>query len=172
VPARSRVAATIAAVIAVASAVVIVVMVARWASDDGHASAPLGLRTTAAVAPFAGYRAVRAAVDGRCVRLVVADTPQRRSDGLRDVDDLGPYAGMLFAQRGDSDGGFTMAGLTRPLDIAWFAADGARVGATRMPPCPDKTEAQCPVYRSDRSYRFAVEVPAGARPPGSIASCG
>lgn len=171
-PARSRVAASIAAVIAVASAVVIVVMVARWASGDSHASAPLGLRTTAAAAPFAGYREVRAAVDGRCVRLVVADTPERRSDGLRSVDDLGPYVGMLFAQRGDGGGGFTMAGLTRPLDIAWFAADGARVDATRMAPCPGKTEAQCPVYRSDGSYRFALEVPAGAHPPASIAQCG
>jgi len=172
VPARSRVAATIAAVIAVASAAVIVVMVARWASDDGHASAPLGLRKTAAGAPFAGYRAVRAAVDGRCVRLVVADTPERRSDGLRGVADLGPYAGMLFAQRGDSDGGFTMAGLMQPLDIAWFAADGKRVDATHMAPCPDKTEVQCPVYRSARPYRFALEVPAGGRPPASVAPCG
>ena len=75
------------------SAVVIVAMVVRWLDDDGRAPAPLGLARSAAVAPFAGSEEVRAAVDDRCVRLVLADTPALRTAGLRGADDLGPYAG-------------------------------------------------------------------------------
>jgi uncharacterized membrane protein (UPF0127 family) len=160
----------IAAVVAVASAVVIVLLVMRWATDNGAAPVPLGLASSPAVVPFTGYREVRAAVDRRCVRLVVAATDAEKRAGLRDAADLGPYAGMLFAERGDSDGGFTMAGLDRPLDITWFAADGARVGSARMPACP-RAEADCPVYRSERAYRFALETPAGAHAAASIAPC-
>jgi len=161
----------VAAVVATASAVVIVLLVMRWATGDGRAPTPLGLATTPAAAPFGGYREVRAAVDGRCVRLVVAGTDAEKRAGLRDVDDLGPYAGMLFAESGASDGGFTMAGVDRPLDITWFASDGARLDAARMAACPDRGEADCPVYRSRRAYRFALETPAGAHPATSITPC-
>jgi uncharacterized membrane protein (UPF0127 family) len=177
VPGRSRPfpaagwAATVAAVVAVASVAGIVLLVVRWAAGDGRAPAPLGLASVPAVAPFTGYREVRAAVDGRCVRLVLADTDVLRTEGLRGVDDLGPYAGMLFAERGSSDGGFTMAGVDRPLDITWFAADGSRLDSARMAACPDRNEADCPVYRSDRAYRFALETPAGAHAASSIAAC-
>ena len=168
---RSRVAVGVAVGVAAVSAVVIVVMVVRWATGSDRAPAPLGLPATAAVAPFAGYREVRAAVDGRCVRLVLADTPKRRADGLHGVADLGPYAGMLFAQRDDGDTAFTMSGLARPLDIAWFAADGSRIGATRMAPCPRGSRADCPEYRSRGAYRFALETPAGARLVSTIGPC-
>ncbi len=169
-PARSRVAARVAAVVAAVCAVGIVLLVMRWATDSGRAPVPLGLVSTPAVAPFTGYREVRAAVDGRCVRLAVADTDARRSDGLRGVNDLGPYAGMLFAERGDSDAGFTMAGVDRPLDITWFAADGSPVGSARMTAC-HAAEADCPVYVGAHSYRFALETPAGAHPASSIGPC-
>jgi uncharacterized membrane protein (UPF0127 family) len=164
-------AVVIAATVAVVSAVVIVVIVMRWTDDDGRAPTPLGLERSAAVAPFVGYSEVRAAVDGKCVRLVVADTPSLRIDGLRDADDLGPYGGMLFAEDGDSHGAFTMSGVDRPLDITWFAADGSEVDSARMAPCPDRSEADCPVYRSDTAYRFALETHRGAHPAASIAPC-
>jgi uncharacterized membrane protein (UPF0127 family) len=163
--------ATVAAFVAVASAVGIVLLVMRWTTGSGRAPAPLGLASTPAVAPFTGYREVHAAVDGGCVRLVLADTDPLRSEGLRGVDHLGPYAGMLFAERGRSDGGFTMAGVDRPLDITWFAADGSRLDSARMSACPGRSEADCPVYRSDRAYRFALERPAGAHAASSVGPC-
>jgi uncharacterized membrane protein (UPF0127 family) len=177
VPARSRPnaatkwAATLAAIVAVASSVGIVLLVIRWTDDGGRAPVPLGLETTSAVTPFTGYREVHAAVDGRCVRLLVAATDGQRRDGLRGVDELGPYAGMLFAEPGSSNDGFTMAGVDRPLDITWFAADGTRLDSARMAVCPDRAEADCPVYRSERAYRFALETPGGAHPASSIAPC-
>src|SRR5439155_1691079 len=95
----------------------------RYPSDD-FAPAPLVLHTTRAGPPYPGYPEVEAAIDGTCVRLAVADTPARRERGLRGVGDLRPYAGLLFAQRGDTNAAFTMAGLTHPLDIVWYAAAG------------------------------------------------
>jgi len=154
----------------VVSAVVIVAMVVRWLDDDGRAPAPLGLARSAAVAPFAGSEEVRAAVDDRCVRLVLADTPALRTAGLRGAADLGPYAGMLFVEDGDSRGAFTMSGVDRPLAITWFASDGSRLDSARMAPCPDRSEADCPLYRSDRAYRLALETP-GGDPASSIGPC-
>jgi uncharacterized membrane protein (UPF0127 family) len=165
---RARLA--LAAAIALMSAVGIGVVVARWVTDDAPAPVPIALRTAKAAPPFAGYREARVAFGSRCVRVVIADTDERRANGLRDVNDLGPYAGMLFVQSGDSEAAFTMSGVTRPLDIAWFAAGGAPVGATRMAPCPE-ADAGCPLYRAERSYHFALETPAGASPQVSVSPC-
>ena len=102
-------------------------------------------------------------------RVVVADTPARRERGLRNFDiggagGLGPYAGMLFVQPRDSEDAFTMSGVGRPLDIAWYAADGSRIDSARMAPCPRRSAARCPLYRSRRPYRLALETPARTRP--------
>jgi uncharacterized membrane protein (UPF0127 family) len=167
---RSRLAAAVA--VALVSAVGSGIVVARWVSGDGRAPIPLGLRASPAGAPFAGYREVRVAIDGRCVRVVVADTRARRERGLRGVDDLRPYEGMLFAERGDSDAAFTMAGVDMPLDITWYAPAGFRLDATRMRPCPRTDATRCPVYRSQRPYRFALEAPAGALSSAPLAPCG
>jgi uncharacterized membrane protein (UPF0127 family) len=166
---RSRIAT--AGAIAVASAIGSGVIVAHWVSADASAPAPLGLPTTTAVAPFPGYPEVQAAIDGTCVRLAVANTSARRERGLRGVDDLRPYAGLLFAERGDSTDAFTMAGLTHPLDIVWYGAAGFRVDQARMEPCPND-DGKCPEYRSEHPYRFALETPAGAFAAGPIAPCG
>ena len=100
----------------------------------------------AASAPFPGYRETRLDLDGRCRRVAVADTVSLRADGLRGHVDLGPYAGMLFVFDGDTAAAFTMSGVTAPLEIGWYAADGSRVGGAHMAPCPDRTQADCPVY--------------------------
>jgi uncharacterized membrane protein (UPF0127 family) len=166
---RARVAVAVA--VAVISAAAIVIMVAHRLAGVGPASPPAGLHETAAVAPFVGYREVRIALNGRCVRVVVADTRTRRERGLRGtVGRLGPYGGMLFAQATDGDSAFTMAAVTGPLDVAWYAANGTEIGAVRMRPCPHDT-AQCPRYRNGAPYRFALEIPAGARTPTRLVRC-
>jgi len=158
----------------VLSAIGIAVIVHGWVTDDARSAAPFGLRERDAVAPFHGYREVRIALadkpNGTCARFVVADTEARREDGLRGAHDLGPYAGMLFAQPRDSRVVFTMAGVNDPLEIAWYASDGTRIRATHMAPCPNGGE-DCPLYRSPRAYRTAIEVPGGRSLPQQIAPC-
>jgi len=162
----------IALAIAILSAAGITVLVVRWFGGPSRASLPAGFESAAATAPFTGAREVHLSLAGRCVRVAVADTPALRARGLRGVTDPSPYAGLLFAQHADGDTPFTMAGVAQPLAIAWYDAHGREVGAARMHPCPHGSDASCPVYRSPRPYRLALELPAGsAPPPAQLAPC-
>jgi len=158
-------------------AVVVVKVLDEVADPAPHAGGiPLTAvlpRSVAAKPPFEGLSEVKAAIGyDRCLRLVVADAEDERVDGLRDhTSDLGPYDGMLFVYPGPTDTGFTMSGVTDPLDIAFFAQDGARNSTHLMAPCPDKAERECPIYRADGPYVFAVETKAGKLPHGPITAC-
>src|SRR5262245_45771176 len=116
--------------------------------DDGTASFELG-EVRAAAAPFADFSETHVALGDRCLRVLLARTPAQRWQGLREVRDLAPFDGMLFVYTSDSDARFTMSDTVIPLDIGWFAADGSPVDRTRMTPCPDGSDATCPVYPSD-----------------------
>src|SRR3954468_12258068 len=84
----------------------IVFMTARFVSDSDDADkgdstfalAP----TTRAAAPFTAFDEARVAVDEQCKRLLIARTIEQRVQGLRDVEDLAPYDGMLFVFPADS----------------------------------------------------------------------
>lgn len=130
-------------------------------------------RAVPAKAPFEGLSEVNAAVGhDRCLRLVVADSESERVSGLRDhTADLGPYDGMLFVFPGPTETAFTMSGVDDPLDIAFFEQDGSRNSTLAMKPCPAKAETECPVYRADGPYVFALETKAGQLPHGPITAC-
>ena len=106
--------------------------------------------TATAAEPFQGFGEARVAVGDGCLRVLVASTEQQRAQGLRGVRGLGPYAGMLFVFPSSTDARFTMAQTPLPLDIGWYASDGAAVDHTRMTPCPNGTDATCPAYASRR----------------------
>ncbi|HEX5630327.1 MAG TPA: DUF192 domain-containing protein [Acidimicrobiia bacterium] len=90
--------------------------------------------------------------------MAVADTPERRTQGLMGVTDLGDLDGMLFVFDADSTSGFWMKNTLIPLDIAFFTAEGVLVDLLRMTPC----EADpCPVYEPAGSYRYAIETEIG-----------
>jgi uncharacterized membrane protein (UPF0127 family) len=164
-------------VVAIIVSVVVVKVLVEVADPDPHAG---GIPVTAvlprsvpAKAPFEGLSEVHAAIGyDHCLRLVVADTEEERIAGLRGhTADLGPYDGMLFVFQGPSESAFTMAGVADPLDIAFFEQDGARNSTLAMKPCPDKAETECPVYRADGAYLFAVETRSGHLPAGPITAC-
>ncbi|HEY3673419.1 MAG TPA: DUF192 domain-containing protein [Acidimicrobiia bacterium] len=162
---------------AIALSVVVVKVFDEVADPEPHPGAgsfaAVLRRATDAVAPFEGLSEVRAAVGhDRCLRLVVADSEDERVAGLRDhTADLGPYDGMLFVFAGPSESAFTMSGVADPLDIAFFDQNGARNATRAMPPCPDKAENECPVYRADGPYVYALETKAGELPSGPITAC-
>ena len=104
-----------------------------------------------------GFETSTITVGDREMVVAVADTPDKRSQGLMGVTDLGGLDGMLFVFQVDSDGGFWMKDTLIPLDIAFFAVDGTFVDAMTMTPC---TEDPCPSYRPRGSYRYALEAPA------------
>jgi uncharacterized membrane protein (UPF0127 family) len=158
------------------SVVVVKVLDAVGDPDPNAGGLPLTAilpRSVDAKAPFVGLSEVKAAIGyDRCLRLVVADTTEERVAGLRGhTADLGPYDGMLFVFQGPTDANFTMSDVTDPLEIAFFEQDGARNSTRVMKPCPDKAENECPVYRADGQYVFAVETKPGQLPSGPITAC-
>ena len=165
------------------------VAVAAWfvtarALDDGSTASTSGdesaqpagaigdaLRSTSpASAPFAGLTTARLSVDGDCRHLVIADSLDERVQGLRGRSDASPYDGMLFVFDGPSTSPFTMSGVPAALDIGFYAADGSPVSRLRMEPCA-KAEAECPVYRSDGPFVYALETGAGQLHSGSLGAC-
>jgi uncharacterized membrane protein (UPF0127 family) len=168
--ARLRLAAVVAVISAIGIVVLAVQIASRGSGSDG-AHLPLGLETRPASAPFAGYRETSIEVDGRCRLVAVADTEALRAQGLREKVKLGRYAGMLFVFGGESVASFTMSGVSQPLEIGWYSGDGKRVNAENMAPCPNRSQADCPIYSAGRSYRVAVERPGGSPSPGQLSPC-
>ncbi len=164
--------------LAVATTAVVVLAVVLLGSDDDSGSdavsSPLSAgiaRQVPASAPFTGLGELNVGIGGRCLRLAVADSLAERVAGLRDHADLGPYDGMLFVFPGPTETPFTMAGVTVPLQIGFYAPDGSRRNALLMRPCPDKAESRCPVYRADGQFLYAVETPKGGLPSGPVTAC-
>lgn len=148
----------------------IVFLAARLQSDSGSA-APFSLASTSrAIAPFTAFDEARVAVDDDCKRLLIARTSEQRVQGLREVESLAPYDGMLFVFPADTDGRFTMANTPLPLDITFLDANGQPVDSKTMEPCPEGTDEDCPMYASKGRYRYALELPAGAG-GGAISTC-
>jgi uncharacterized membrane protein (UPF0127 family) len=172
---RRAIVTTLLVLGAIALAVVVVKVLDAVGDPTPHAGGlPVSAvlpRATPARAPFAGLSELKVAVGyDHCLRLAVADTLDERVAGLRDRTDLGPYDGMLFVFQGPSNSGFTMSGVTVPLDIAFFGSDGARDSTRAMKPCP-KAEPACPVYRSDGPYVYAIETLGGQLPSGPLTAC-
>jgi len=111
--------------------------------------------TTAPTDRIAAARDV--AIDGVTWRVLVAG-----DEGMRGRTDLGDAAGMLFDLGGEvqpSAVAFVMDGVSIPLDIAWFAADGQLLGIARMTPCAAEP---CPRYVAPAPFRWTIEAPVGA----------
>lgn len=100
-------------------------------------------------------------LDGRELFVAIADTPEKRRQGLMEVDDLLDLDGMLFVFDSDTSGGFWMKNTVLPLDIAFFDAQGRLVDGFVMEPC---TADPCPTYLPGGNYRFALEMEAGTMP--------
>ncbi|MCS7006262.1 MAG: DUF192 domain-containing protein [Gaiellaceae bacterium] len=115
-------------------------------SDTGTASVPASLR-----------------LDGVPFRPELALTPEERARGLMGRA-RAPADGMLFVFPSDTRGAFWMKNTRVPLRIVFFDARGVRVRELRMAPC---RADPCPLYDPRRSYRFALELPAGDRRPAA-----
>jgi hypothetical protein len=121
-------------------------------------SAPPTATTSLTLGDLTDWEVGTVVVNGTELMVAVADDSGERAHGLMGVDDLGSLAGMLFVYESDSEGGFWMKDTIIPLDIAFFAADGALVSLQTMEPC--QTDP-CPLYYPGGSYRFVLETPAG-----------
>jgi hypothetical protein len=153
--------ARIAVAAAAALALTLVLTLTR-SREEGRAAVLPFAPTRRAAAPFGSFAEARVGIGDACVGVLVAATGSQRVQGLRGVRSLGPYAGMLFVYPDDTTARFTMASTPLPLDIVFYDAAGVPVDRSRMVPCPEGGDADCPTYASRRRYRYALETPAGA----------
>ena len=151
--------------------VVLVIAIVAWRSSDGGGSNATTVVTDvgAARAPFTGLTAGTITVGGKQLHVVIADDESERVQGLREKSDASPYDGMLFVFPSDAVVSFTMARVPDPLGIVFFDADGRVVDRMRMEPCPNGTDATCPLYTAKGPFRYALETGAGVVYDGPLA---
>lgn len=89
-------------------------------------------------------------VGDQSLRAYLATTPRQWRQGLLGQD-LADVDGMLFAFGSDVHLAFGMAGMSVPILIAFFAADGTFVDLTWL-------AINAESYRPDRPYRYALEL--------------
>jgi uncharacterized membrane protein (UPF0127 family) len=159
-------------VLAACALIGLIVLVVHAGSGDNGTGQLHFASTRPAVAPFEAFSEAHVAVGGNCVRVLVAATPSQRTQGLRGITSLDPYAGMLFVNAVDTNARYTMAGTPMPLTITFFDADGRPVDSTEMTPCPHGSDATCPEYASRKRYRFTLERPTSApSTTGNLGPC-
>jgi uncharacterized membrane protein (UPF0127 family) len=95
------------------------------------------------------------------VSVWVADSAEERGRGLMGVTDLGEAAGMLFVFDAEGVHRFYMWQTPMPLDIAFFAADGAYVDSASMEPCLQPPSDACARYAATEPSLLALELPVG-----------
>lgn len=109
--------------------------------------------------PFEGFGSGTVLVAGsEVLDVLVAETTDQRRQGLMFVEDLNGWDGMWFVFDEPTSGGFWMKNTVMPLSIAWVDARGTVVAVADMEPC---VTDDCPTYRPDAVYSFALEVPQG-----------
>lgn len=159
----------------VAGAVVVILAIVGfvvWESsrdDGGEDAGEVVSNVESARAPFAGLSAGTITVGGKALRVVVADDEDERVQGLRQKSDASPYDGMLFVFPSDGLVSFTMATVPDALEIVFFDAAGRVVDRMRMAPCPNGTDATCPLYTPKGPFRYALETGAGVVYDGALA---
>lgn len=91
--------------------------------------------------------------------VLLADTPEERQTGLKGIEVIpGGADGMLFVYEIPAPVRYVMLGVPIPLDIWFFAPNGALIGGTEMAPCPAEP---CPLYPSPAGVSWVLETTAG-----------
>ena len=158
----------------VAGAVVVILVLAGFvvwqaSGEDSVDAGGVVSNVESARAPFTGSTAGTITVGGKELRVVVADEEDERVQGLRQKSDAAPYDGMLFVFPADGLVSFTMATVPDALEIVFFDANGRVVDRLHMAPCPDGSDATCPVYTPKGPFRYALETGDGVVYDGALA---
>ena len=81
---------------------------------------------------WADYEVVTRTIEGRSVRLLVADSPSKRKQGLMYVRNLEEYDGMLFTFEVVGIRAFWNQNTFLPLELVWVN-NGEVIGRDRLP---------------------------------------
>jgi uncharacterized membrane protein (UPF0127 family) len=157
--------------------VIVFVLILLWGSN--RPANPSFADTTASTAAGPTFAEKKIGVGASCLRVQVADTKEKRSQGLRDRDGMDGFDGMVFEFPDVLPGPgmidhtktrFTMSGVRFPLTIGFYDESGLRVDAVDMEKCSG-TDGQCPSYGSQGDFRTTIETPKGKLPDGPLTAC-
>ena len=111
-------------------------------------------------------------VGGVEIPVEVADTPQRKLQGLSDRLVLPADTGMLFPYERQSRYNFWMKNMHFPLDIVWIGADCKVVDVTLNAPPPEPGQAwnELPLFSPKLPAQYVLEINAGEAQAKSIAA--
>jgi uncharacterized membrane protein (UPF0127 family) len=159
--------------------VVVFVLVLLWGSNRPANPTFADTATTASTAAGPAFAEKKIGVGASCLRVLVADTKEKRAQGLRNRADLDGFDGMTFEFPDVLPGGgmmdhqktrFTMSDVKFPLTIGFYDESGLRVDAVDMEPCSG-ADGDCPSYGSKGDFRVALETPKGKLPDGPLTAC-
>ncbi len=157
----------------------VIVLILLWGSNRPANPMFLDEATTATTAAGPALAEKNVAVGASCLKLLVADTKEKRAQGLRDRNNIEGHDGMVFEFPDVLQSGgmmdhnvtrFTMSGVRFPLTIGFYDEGGQRVDAMDMEPCTS-SDGNCPSYGSKADYKSAIETPKGKLPEGALAAC-
>ncbi|MEK7680988.1 MAG: DUF192 domain-containing protein [Patescibacteria group bacterium] len=96
------------------------------------------------------------------LRVLVADTQERKIKGLGGRKSFGKYGGMIFPFSAPDKHGIVMRDMKFPIDIFWIANGKVVDIAPNVQPEHGKSEAELMVYWPRVSSTLVLEMPAGA----------
>jgi uncharacterized protein len=98
---------------------------------------------------------------GTIILAELADTPQKRAEGLMYREHLGPDRGMLFIFSQAQAWVFWMKNTKIPLDLIWMNEKKQIVHMEQRVPICTRTDDSCPQYRPNENALYVLELAAG-----------
>ena len=154
--------------------VVVFVLILLWGSNrPANPTFADAVSSSSTTAPGLAFADKKVGVGSSCLRVLVADTPEKRAQGLRNRNNIDGYDGMIFEfgqTMNHEKTRFTMSDVKFPLTIGFFDQSGLRIDATDMEPCSG-SDSTCPNYGSKDNFNVAIETPKGKLPDGPLTAC-
>jgi len=101
-------------------------------------------------------------INGKEIKVEIADSSQERSKGLGGRESLASDSGMLFIFPDKGQYSFWMKGLKFPLDLIWIRDDAIVDIIENVPsPGPNQQDEDLPIYQSRIEVDKVLEVNAG-----------
>ncbi len=98
---------------------------------------------------------------GVIIQAELADTPQKRAEGLMYREHLPPDRGMLFTFSQAQAWVFWMKNTKIPLDLIWINEKKQIVHIEQRVPICTRTDDSCPQYRPNEGALYVLELAAG-----------
>ncbi|MBK5282722.1 MAG: DUF192 domain-containing protein [Nitrospiraceae bacterium] len=98
---------------------------------------------------------------GTIIYAELADTPQKRAEGLMYREHLGADRGMLFTFSEAQAWVFWMKNTKIPLDLIWMNEKKQIIHMEQSVPICTRTDDSCPQYRPNEGALYVLELAGG-----------